>query len=261
MVEKIDLNAPAFGAGAQKIEETPVVSEETPEVKAKEEIAETPEEESKVPYSRFKKFHDEARLVPKYRQEADQYKREAEEWRAKAEAIKSSENVPTSELPEFWKKLYGDSDASLEAWKIQSEQNDALLSKAREEALNAVHNERMEEVKRTEENVEKIDSNFEKLSAFVGRDLTEKEQSAILDIVDEFTSKDEDGNYLGEILPFEKGWEIYELKTQASKAPRSQSRDNVASLSGSPSQGEPSAIAEKNKNFNPFDWDSYKKRI
>ncbi len=45
--------------------------------------------------------------------------------------------------------------------------------------------------------------------------------------------------------------EIYELKNEAKKAPKKQSRDNVAALSSSQTQGEPTIEAEKDKNFNP----------
>lgn len=247
--DKIDLNAPAFGAGAQKIEE-PTEETVVQSVVEPKEIIEPSEEESKVPYSRFKKFHDEAL----------QYKREAEEWKAKAETYKQPIEVST-ELPEFWKELYGDSDASQKAWKIQNQQNESIKAEARKEALEAVRNERYEEAKRTDQNVETIDNHFEDLSAFVGRDLTEKEQSAILDIVDDYTPKDRDGNYASELLPFDKAWEIYELKNQSVKSAKTQSRNNVASLTGSQSQGDPGAIAEQNKNWNPLDWDAWKRRL
>lgn len=248
--DKIDLNAPAFGAGAQKIEETPVETEVKTEVEPKE-TEETSEEESKVPYSRFKKFHDEA----------IELRREAAEWRAKAENYKPEREVSNTELPEFWKELYGDSEASKKAWKIQSEQNETLKAEARKEAIEAVRNERYEEAQRTEQNVETIDNNFEDLSAFVGRDLSEKEQSAILDIVDDYTPKDRDGNYAGELMSFDKAWEIYELRNQSAKSAKTKSRDQVASLNGSQSQGDPNATAEQNKNWNPLDWDAWKRRI
>lgn len=247
---KYDLNAPAFGDGAQKIEETTSEAEAQPVVGDQKETIEASEEESKVPYSRFKKFHDEAKSA---REEADY-------WRQKAEAIKPEPVSTESELPDFWKELYGDSDASQKAWKIQSRANEELREQAKQEALEAVRNERYEEAERTEQNVEILDAGFEDLSALVGRDLTDKEQSALLDIVDNYTPKDRDGNYSGQILPFEKAWEIYELKQGASKAPQIKARNQIAGLSGSQTQGETN-ISEKDKNFNPFDWNAYQRRI
>jgi hypothetical protein len=45
----------------------------------------------------------------------------------------------------------------------------------------------------------------------LGRELTENEQIAILDIVDEYTPKDKDGNYLCHLLPFDYAWKVYKL--------------------------------------------------
>lgn len=252
---KINLSKPAFGQNAQKVSE--LDSEETNIVEKAEEVkpeVEEIEEESKVPYSRFKKFHDAAK-------EAEE---QAAYWKAKATAI---ENEPkpfsyNEELPQEWVELYGDSETSKKAWKVQQNLFHKAEQRAEQKALEAVQNERYEEMQRTEENVEVIDSNFEDLSALVGRDLTDKEQDSILDIVDDYTPKDRNGNYAGSILPFEKAWEIYELKNQGSKVSKIQSRNQVAALSGSQSQGEPSADkAEQNKNWNPLNWNAYKDRI
>lgn len=246
--DKLDLNAPAFGPDSQKLDAPVVEAEAEPIEVKKEETEDNSEEESKVPYSRFKKFHDEAIRL----------RQEAEEWRNRAETIKPE--APKDDIPEFWKKLYGDSDASKEAWKIQSEQNETIKAEARKEALEAVRNERYEQAERTEANVQTLDDNFEDLSAFVGRDLTEKEQSEVLDIVDKYTPKDSEGNYAGPIMDFDKAWEIHELRNQVTKAPKTQARDAVASLTSSQSQGD-TTITEKDKNFNPLDWNAWRKRI
>lgn len=255
---KYDLNAPAFGEGAQKVtgsdeEVTKVVEEEIkPEVVVTEEAS---AEESKVPYSRFKKFHDAAKEAEA---EVAYWKDQAQNH---AEPVARPNTLSADEMPAKWVKLYGDSEASQEAWQVQQQLNAEILANARQEALEAVRNERYEEVTRTEQNVEVLDDNFEDLGALVGRDLTDAEQSAVLDIVDDYTPKDRNGNYAGEILPFEKAWEIYELKTQAQRAPKVAARDNVARLSGNQTQGDASNKAEQDKAWNPFDWNSYQKRI
>lgn len=253
-MKEVNLDAPAFGPGSQKPEE--LVDEPIKpvgeEVKVKEEEAPVvdPVEENKVPYSRFKKFHDEA----------VQLRQEAAEWKAKAEAIRPAERQVESEIPSFWKEMYGDSDASQRAWQIQSEQNEAMLQKARDEAKDAYRQERYEEIERQQKNVEAIDTGLETLKDFVGRDLTEKEQAAVLDIVDDFTPKGQDGSYNSNLFPFEKAWEIYELKSNAQKAPKKESRDNVAALTGRQTQGEPT-INEKDKDFNPMDWGAWRNKL
>jgi hypothetical protein len=259
----VNLNAPAFGEGAQKPEDlvdgnvpAGAESEETEEV---EETPELPVEENKVPYSRFKKFHDEAR---EFREEAEQQKARADYFEEALRTSKTAEEpAGESSAWDAWKELYGDSEASIKAWKIQQSINESIKKEARQEAIEAVRSERLEESSRVRENINRIESNFEDLSAMLGRDLTEREQSILLDIVDDYTQKDEDGNYMGAILPFDKAWEIYELKQGATEAPKKQSRDNVASLTGSKTHGETNMTAEKDKNFNPLDWDAYKKRV
>lgn len=265
---KIDLNAPAFGKGAQSLEDlkASVTAEDTQasdsqpkeEVKEKEgeEQTDASVEEQKVPYSRFKKYHDEAR----------QARQEAEEWRAKAESLQSQPRretaVAEAEMPEYWVDLYGDSEASAKAWKVQERANQQMREDAKREALEAVRNERSQESERIESNMDTIESNLEALTEFVGRKLTDKEESAVLDIVDNYTAKDADGNYMGAVMPFEKAWEIYELKQNSGSAKQRQARDSVASLTATSTQGDTAADAgEKEKNWNPLDWNAWRKRV
>lgn len=268
-ITKVDLNAPAFGDKAQKVEdleptqeapaeEAAAEPEEKVEKGEEEEKAEgeSEEEPARVKYSRFKNVHTRA-VDAETR--ADKAEREAEELRVRLDNLKPADE-DRSEVPAYWEKLYGDSPEAKEAWRLQRQHDEVLKRETREEAVRAYREEREQEVSRTQENLAQIDTQFEALSDFVGRDLTDKEQSTILDIVDEYTPKDKEGNYLGAVIPFEKAWEIHELKTQAAKAPKQKSRDAVASLSSAPTQGETS-ITEKDKNFNPLDWNAWRKRI
>ena len=259
--KKINLNAPAFGADSQTIKDVEADDNTSEEVQSEEKEVEkeevqqesSEEDESKVPYSRFKKFHDEAK-------ELRQRVAELEALKGNDDESKSADKVE-DDMPASWVKLYGDSDASKEAWQIQKDLNAELVRKAREEAVETIRSEKSREIERVNENVQVIDEGFEDLSALVGRDLTEKEQSAILDIVDDYTPKDEEGNYAGAILSFEKAWEIYELKNEAKQSSKRQSRNSVASLTGSQTQGETSIKGEKDNNFNPLDWNAYKQRL
>lgn len=256
---KIDLNAPAFGEKAQKLvdvqetKEEPAVeavAEPVVEVKKEEVVEEPSVEESKVPYSRFKKFHDEA----------IQLRQEAEEWRVKAEAIKPVVEEVTPD--EIWTKLYGDSPEAKEAYKLQQQREEAIERKAYEAGQRGARELTEQEAQRTEKNLETLDDHLEQVSAVAGRELTEKEESQILDIIDDYTPKGNDGTYAGAMLSPDKAWEIYELKNQASQAPKRQSRDAVASLSGAPTQGESQAVKdERNKNFIPGNWGSWRDRL
>lgn len=257
---KIDLTKPAFGPEAQLLTEVAEGSEETqtevsqPKEEIKDEEVQTDDsvEEQKVPYSRFKKYHD---MAKEFEEKLQAYDAKFQEF------SKSREVESNTSLPDYWVELYGDSDASEKAFKITQSQNETIKREAVEEAKRAYREEIQQENLIEQRNVETIDSNLEALSDALGRGLTQKEESALLDIVDDFTPKDRDGNYIGATIPFEKAWEIYEMKQNSINAPKKQSRDSVAALNGTSSQGESSVQADKDKNFNPLAWNSWKSRL
>lgn len=252
-----DPNAPAFGPEAQKAEDLKTATTPEPVVPVVKEQEQIPsDEENKVPYSRFKKFHDAAREAEAT---AERYRLEAEEWKHKASSYEPK--TETADLPDFWKELYGDSEASKKAWVVQSKANQSLIEQARQEAREAVKAEAREESERVENNSEAIESGLETLSEYAGRKLSEAEQSAVLDIIDDYSPKDEDGNFISPI-PFEKAYDIYELQQQASKAPKVASRNRVASITNAQTQGQASDDqVERNKNFNPMDWGAALRRV
>lgn len=216
-------------------------------------VAEDSDEKPRVTYSRFKNVNDR-------RKEAEE---EAEKWRQRALEIENTlltRKAPQEEsgLPSWWVELYGDSEASRRGWELQQSQNERVRDEAIEAATKAIEEQREAEAKRNSENLNALDEHLDSVSAVAGRDLTEKEQDAVLDIIDEYTPKDDQGNYIGLISP-DKAWEIYELKEQAKGAPKKQSRDSVAALTNPHSEGQPDGDrAEKDKSWNPLSWDFMK---
>jgi len=255
---KIDLNKPAFGPGSQTLAEVET-REEKPEVKS--EVKEEPKEEVKVEetepeevsaekprvtYSRFEN-------VNKARREAEA---EAERLRERISELESSRYAkveePSQEMPSWWRENFGDSDASKKGWQNEVERQKYFMQAAREEAVKAIQEEGKRENERVSSNLDEIDSGLESLSSFLGRDLTEKEESDILDIIDEYTPKNGDGNYAGAIIPFDKAWEIREMKNNLSQASKRQSRDKVAAAVSSRTEGETSLEKnESDKGWNP----------
>lgn len=269
MNENIDLNLPAFGEGSQKIAEPKPTEEANAQAEAEAPAEEKVEEEelseeeadadsTPIKYSRFRKFHQLAR---EKEQEAQYWREEAERLRSERREVELSRSPMSNEMPSEWREMYGDSDASKRAWQIQLKREEQLKAELKEEALRAVREEQEATFARTEKNLETIDDNFGALAETIGRELTTKEESAILDIVDDMTPKDRLGNYAGPLISFEKAWEYYEMKKQLEKSPTKTSRDSVAALSGSRTQGEPSKSAAKNENFDPLDWDAWKRRL
>jgi hypothetical protein len=255
--DQIDLNAPAFGANAQKLEDIGKdASVEEPVEQVIEEEPVESVEETKVPYSRFKNIHERAKEAEA---QADYYRQRAEEL----EQSRSSrhEQEDETEMPSYWKKLYGDSEASQEAWTIQQQREEAIERRAYEAGQRGAEELKYVEREKINQNVATIDEHFEDLEARIGRDLSEKEQSAILDIVDDYTAKDNDGNYQGALMPFDKAWEVYELKNASSRSATRQSRDNVAALSGTSSQGNTTDQAKKDESWNPLARGSWRNRL
>ncbi len=211
--------------------------------------------ENKVPYSRFETVN----------QRALDAEREAESWRLRAEELSRTPKFEESKsLSPEWIELYGDSEASKKAWAVEQRRlasiREEMIRDARREALEAVREERVQEQRGIEENVETIDSRLESLQEYLKRPITESEESALLDIVDEFTPKDEDGNYAGDTISFGKAWQIYEMQQAQSNSSSKKSRNNVVNATGRQSQGEPSNV-EADKNWNPLDWKSWKNKV
>lgn len=67
----------------------------------------------------------------------------------------------------------------------------------------------------TEDNINEIEERLDELAEYLDRELTEHEEVRILEIVDEYTPKDKDGDYLTDLLPFDYAWKIYEAKKDA----------------------------------------------
>lgn len=266
------LNAPAFGEGSANplgesaSEKDPADVSQTERVGEKKEPATSSADgdvpEQKVPYSRFKKAFD-ARI------EAEDAAREAEE--RYQDLLRRQQYQPVSQetqsttykgaLPSYWVKLYGDSDIAREAYGYELERQAVTEERAEKRALESLRNERETESRAISENEGVIDNRIEDLSAQLGRDLSEKEELALLDIVDEYTPKDRDGNYAGDTIPFEKAWEILEMKQAQQSSSSRRTRSTAAALTGSRTEGEPGANAQANKDFDPRDWNAYKRRI
>jgi len=60
-----------------------------------------------------------------------------------------------------------------------------------------------------------IDERLEDLQESLGREITDTERRGLLKVVDKYTPKDKGGNILGNYLPFDYAWEIYELERNA----------------------------------------------
>jgi hypothetical protein len=70
-----------------------------------------------------------------------------------------------------------------------------------------------------EEAEEEIGERLKDLYEFIGRELTRPERRRVLEIVEKYSPRDEDGDYwsLETLLPFEHAWVIYEEELERKK--------------------------------------------
>lgn len=277
-IKNVDLDAPAFGKNAATID-ADSTSETTSEVSQTKELGqddaelvtrkvdeskeetteEESEEEQKIPYSRFKTIADQKRQAEQEALEANErYERLLNDRR---EREQSAEKPEDEKLLDYMIKLYGDNENTRAAYKVELERIEYIEKRAEERALRSIEEARTNETKSLQKNEEVIDNNLEDLSNYIGRPLTEKEEAGILEIVDEYTPKDEDGNYSGDLLPFDKAYEIYEMKNQSRVQSNKKARSTATRVTSNSSEGEPSGLEKQNKEFNPLNWNAYRSRI
>ena len=188
------------------------------------------EEGQKVPYSRFKRKLDE---INEYSSRIEQL-----EEKLKGYEVSKRESASEDVMPDqAWIDLYGDSEISKKAYKIQLQREAEIGKRMIEDTIRALEKKQTEDVKRIQENEAIIDDNIAELSSAIGTKLTAKQEEAVLSIVDEFSPVGQDGKYVS-LFPFEKAWEIYNLRNSASTKPTQRARRAVAELTDGSSEGE-----------------------
>lgn len=225
---------------ADNVEEE--TEEDTDEVETEEEAETTTVEKDppRVPYSRFETVHERAIRA----EEQLKVYKEAEERERLAQAAATTE----SGLPDYWVKLYGDSDVSKEAYQLRQQE----LREEREQLRNSLREdmqrEQVEEEERTEATVEDWTGKIDQFATEHKRKFSESQTDALLDVMDELTPKDEDGNYLIEPIHYlPQAVELYDLRMEKATAKQKDSRKATARLTSAKSEGVPTA--------KPGEWD------
>lgn len=228
-----------------------IIPDEMKPADKKEEEADTSgasDDDSKVPYTRFKKFHDRAL-------EAEE---EATYWRRKAEQREEVYRAPAPSNSQVafegddwlkFKTLWGDNEQSREAYKIELQRVEAIEDRATQRAMEAMERRNSQEQDAVRGNLNALDQNLEEASDILGRQLTSDEELAILEIQDDYSPKDRDGN-IEALIPVEKAVEIWQMQT--ARSPRREARNAVASLSGGSATGDGGDNTPKaGENYNP----------
>lgn len=206
--------------------------------------------ENKIPYSRFKKKVDE---VNEYSNKIAYLEGQLEALRNTPQEFTSHEDV---EIPDEWRKLYGDSDTAKEAFKIQLKREEELSERAVQKAIEVLTRRQQEEIESLAHNEEIIDESLDKLQETIGKKLTAKQEEDILTIVDEFSPVGDDGKYIS-LFPFDKAYEIYALRNASKGQATKQARQSVADLTSNTSEGE---VDSSNSDFKRG-WDNWREAI
>ncbi len=190
-------------------------------------------EDKKVPYSRFQSVVRERNEATERISSLEERLNDLENARAEAQST-ATEDI---DLPPEWIKLYGDSDVAKEAFKVQVQREQQISQNAVREALRQLKAEESYEREALVENEGIVEDQLSELQESIGRKLTKKQEEDILTIVDEFSPTGEDGKYIS-LFPFDKAYEIYELRHAKAGASTRAARQGVADLTGNQSEGE-----------------------
>lgn len=208
-------------------------------------------EEHRVPYSRFETVNERA-----VRAEA--------ELELLKEQLTKAQSQPTyqdpGELPADWVELYGDTEASKRAW-IRQQDSDrkrfaALEETAVKKAVESLQKVQSEAAAQEAEATQYIGESFDDYLGKNKKSFSEKEQEAILDIVDGMTPVGEDGKYVADPTFFiPKAVELYELRKAHVEASKKASRRDATQLVGANSDSSHPTPVDT---FRSGDWDSWR---
>jgi len=241
-VDEVDAEPTAESVPEEAVKPEAEPEKEPVEEESKEPEAKAEEEEEKVPKSRFLTMHQRAI--------------EAEKALRQFEAERANQPEPVTpiaddeELHNFFKETFGDTELTEKLYKNELARLASIEDKAAERAFERLSQREQQEAQVIEERVASFDQAFDELTSVTGKDFSDDEQVAILDIVEEYSPKDADGKLIGDyLLPLDKAYEIYSVKNQPVVQAKKAERNKVASLSGARSEGTPAG--ESNADWKP----------
>lgn len=204
----------------------------------------TEQEDKTIPYARFQKTN---RKLAKALEELEDLKAQG--------PVKTEVKKIVSEVPDFWKKLYGDNEASKEGYEVWAKAENEREQTYIDKTLKTLQQQQLQETQAVLKEEENIDNEFESFEETNGS-LSDKDKTEILGIIDEFTPKDEEGNYLGATIPIEKAYEILEMK-RAIPSPATQQRKTLAGITGGGGVGK----SNQSQPFRPGDWGGWRRVV
>lgn len=211
-----------------------VEKEESTEANASSEAENSEEEtvvEARVPYSRFETVNTRAIQAET---ELNMLKQQI------AEGNRSSQNGSyQGDLPEAFVELYGDSDASRRVYELEQKRFQDIEEKAAERAVERLAERQAQLAQQEEQRVAEMENAFDDFASKNKRTFSDAEQSAILDVIDDFTPKDDTGHYLVDPMQYlDKAVEVYDLRAEKAQAKTKESKRRATSIASASSEGD-----------------------
>lgn len=122
----------------------------------------------------------------------------------------------TPQMPKWFELAFGNNPELYKEYLADQAQNRAAI---KEEALREYRESAAAEKAEVEKWSKEIDKRLSDLSDTKGIEMTKSLRNEILAVVSEYSPKDANGNFLGDFIPFEKAYEIIELRRKATPAP------------------------------------------
>lgn len=178
-------------------------------------------------------FHKHPRWIQKNR-EVEEMRQKLEELLPLKSEIESLKHTPTHAtdpvLPDWWVDAFGTDEASKEAYKKHSVLENQKMREMEDSISKRVRDDIKHEQEERTASVEKWENYIEtQITDLQGKGL-KFDRNELLKVVDDY-SKDVEGNYIpGYVFPFDKAYEILQLKKQV-PTPTDKARENAASIS------------------------------
>lgn len=207
-------------------------------------VPEDSEPEIKPESRRGRKEEETAEVTPRFQDrfneiygEAKRHEREASEARERADRLerlleKSMQQGQTPEkraVPDEWKKVLGETESTDAFYDLLDRELSTREQRAADKAYERFVEDQRDNTEAVRANEGAIDNELESLEDSIGRELTDEEAAAILDIADELTPQ-ENGKYLTNLVPLRAAYGEYRARQFEAKAPQQQQRQRVASV-------------------------------
>lgn len=169
------------------------------------------------------------------------YEREAQAAKARAEAaerlleqsMRGRTEPASDDKFNRWKKVLGDTPVTKEFYDLLNGEMSAYEQRAAEKAIETFRETQQAAAERTKAAESAIDADMDELQDSLGRDLTDDEATEILNVADEMTPKDAEGNYKRPLVPLTAAYEVYMARQKIDTGARREARNRANQAIGS----------------------------